>query len=151
MSVPMYLTNSPVRHQMSVAMHIPRVVVGETLILEIRAQDPTGIKQISVECYYFSLWNSTRCKNATGEFVAPEGSPCREESYRIAIPIPVDAATGKWGIRSIRFVNGRNYASTFYRGQDRFDGVVFEVLPLPADQEVALRFDGVNVVTPPDE
>jgi hypothetical protein len=121
------------------------VVVGDTLMLEIRAQDPSGIKQISVECYHFSLWNSTRVKTAVGEYRSPDETPSRGDIYRVPIPIPDDAATGQWGIRSIRFVNGRNYTSTFYRGQDRFDNFVFEVLPLPAEQEVSLRFDGVSV------
>ena len=146
MSVSVCVPNRQVRQQMHIEMEVPQVTVGETLTLEIKAQDPAGIKQITVECYYFSLWNPTRCKSATGEFVAPTGQPCKAEAFRISIPIPFDAATGKWGIRSIRFVNGRNYTTTFYRGQDRFDHIVFEVLPLPAEQEVALRFEGVNVV-----
>lgn len=151
MSVHLYVPNRQVRQQMNLTAHIPPVVTGDTLTLEIRAQDPSGIKQISVECYHFGLWNSTRSKVATGEYVAPHDAPSRDDTYRISIPIPVDAATGQWGIRSIRFVNGKNSASTFYRGQQRFDDVVFDVLPLPAEQEIALRFDGVNVVGSPDD
>jgi hypothetical protein len=146
--------NMSTRHasqQMSITIPIPRVVVGETLVLEIRAQDPSGIKQISIECYHFSLWNSTRCKAAFGEYSAPVDAPSRGDTYKVPIALPEDAATGQWGIKSIRFVNGRNYTSTFYRGQDRFDNFIFEVLPLPAEQEVSLRFDGVSVANTPQE
>ena len=146
MSAPMLIPNNQVREQMSVAMNIPRVVVGDTLTLEIKAQDPSGIKEISVDCYAFSLWNSTRTKTATGSFRAERLEPGRAEPYRIEIRVPEDAAIGQWGVRSIRFVNGRNAAQTFYRGQGRFDAVVFEVLPLPAELEESLRFEGVDIV-----
>jgi hypothetical protein len=139
-----------VNAKMNVTPEIPRVVVGDNLALEVRAQDPTGIRQIWVECFNFSLWNSTRCKTAAGEYTAPDGLPKRADVYRVMIPIPPDAATGKWGIRSIRFVNGKNTTSTFYRGQSRFDDIVFEVLPLPAEQEEVLRFEGVQVVSEPE-
>src|ERR1041385_8249918 len=151
MGVSVYLPSRQVRQQMNIGMQVPSVFVGETLTLEIKAQDPIGIKQITIECYHFSQWNPTRCKTAVGEYVAPEGQLGRADSYRIRIPIPVDAAIGKWGIRSIRFVNGRNNASTFYRGQERFDDIVFEVLPLPTEQDVALRFEGVAVVPRSDK
>lgn len=146
MSAPLLIPTSQVREQMSVVMKLPRVVVGDTLVLEIKAQDPAGIREIIVDCYAFSLWNSTRSKSATGTFVADVIETYRKEPYRIEVRIPEDAAIGQWGIRSIRFVNGRNTAHTFYRGQGRFDSVVFEVLPLPAELEDSLRFDGVSII-----
>jgi hypothetical protein len=134
---------------MNVTPEIPRVIVGESLSLDVRAQDPSGIRQIWVECFNFSLWNSTRSKTAAGEYAAKDGVPERADHYRVVVPIPLDAATGKWGIRSVRFVNGKNHTATYYRGQSRFDDIVFEVLPLPAEQEDVLRFDSVQVVDPP--
>jgi hypothetical protein len=147
MSAPMLIPNHQVREQMSVAMKVPRVVVGDTLTLEIKAQDPAGIREISIDCYAFSLWNSTRTKTASASFRAERLEPGRTEPYRIEIRVPEDAAIGQWGVRSIRFVNGRNLVQTFYRGQGRFDSVVFEVLPLPAELEDSLRFEGVDILT----
>ena len=135
---------------MSVSVAGPKVVAGETLILEIRANDPTGIKRVTVECYHFSLWNSTRCKTALGEYTAA-GTPENHGRYRVAIPIPEDAATGQWGIKTVRFVNGRNYVATFYRGQGRFDSVVFDVVNRRPEPENFLRFEGVDVVSDPQD
>jgi hypothetical protein len=147
MSAPMMIPNNQVRGQMSVAMKVPRVVVGDTLTLEIKAQDPAGIREITVDCYAFSLWNSTRTKTASGSYRAEQLELGRVEPFRIDIRVPEDAAVGQWGVRSIRFVNGRNVVQTFYRGQGRFDSVVFEVLPLPAELEDSLRFEGVDIVS----
>jgi len=145
-----YRTEHHLNAKVKAMSDIPRVVVGESLSLEVRAQDPSGIRQIWIECFNFSLWNSTRCKTAAGELLCPDGSPMRSDLYSVVVPIPPDAATGKWGIRSVRFVNGKNHTATFYRGQSRFDDIVFEVLPLPAEQEEVLRFDGIQVVSDND-
>ena len=145
MSVSLLIPNQ-VREPMRIAMTVPQVVVGDTLVLDIKAQDPAGIREITVDCYAFSIWNSTRTKTAFGSYLCdhPVTSPSR--LYRIEVRMPEDAAIGQWGIRSIRFVNGKNSAHTFYRGQGRFDSVVFEVLPLPAELDDSLRFDGVDIV-----
>jgi hypothetical protein len=141
-----YRTEQQVSAKMNATPDIPRVIVGESLALGVRAQDPSGIRQIWIECFNFSLWNSTRCKTAAGELITPDGLPMRSDLYSVVVPIPLDAATGKWGIRSVRFINGKNHTATYYRGQSRFDDVVFEVLPLPAEQEEVLRFDGIQVI-----
>jgi hypothetical protein len=145
-----YRNERQVGAKMNVTPEIPRVIVGESLSLEVRAQDPSGIRQIWVECFNFSLWNSTRCKTASGEFASTDSLPLRADLYRVVVPIPLDAATGKWGIRSVRFINGKNHTATYYRGQSRFDDIVFEVIPLPAEQEEVLRFDSVHVVNESD-
>ena len=145
MSAPILFPNQ-VREPMRVAMTVPQVVVGDTLVLDIKAQDPAGIREITVDCYAFSLWNSTRTKNASGSYVCEQPVGGGSRLYRIEVRMPEDAAIGQWGIRSIRFVNGKNSAHTFYRGQGRFDSTVFEVLPLPAELDDSLRFEGVDIV-----
>src|SRR6185503_16052034 len=100
-----------------------RVVAGESLALRIAAYDPNGISKISV----------------------PPEHGCSQTSFDVTIPIPDNAAIGKWGVQMIEFTNQRGYKSSFYRGHGKFDKVVFEVVPPPSKEDELLRFDGVEI------
>ena len=63
----------------------------------------------------------------------------------IGVPIPENAAFGKWGIQVIEFTNCRGYKTQFYRGQGKFDGVDFEVVAPPTREDRPLRLDGVEI------
>lgn len=122
-----------------------RVVAGESLSLRIAAYDPNGISKIFVQCFQFSMASSSKAKLAVGEVsVAPELSSSRT-SFDVTIPIPENAALGKWGVQLIEFTNQRGYKSSFYRGHGKFDKVVFEVVPPPSKEDELLRFDGVEI------
>ena len=122
-----------------------RVVAGESLALRIAAFDPNGISRIFVQCFQFSMASSSKVKLAVGEvLVAPEQS-CTQTSFDVTIPIPENAALGKWGVQLIEFTNQRGYKSSFYRGHGKFDKVVFEVVPPPSKEDELLRFDGVEI------
>lgn len=122
-----------------------RVVAGESLALRIAAYDPNGISKIFVQCFQFSMASSSKAKLAVGEVsVAPEQS-YSQTSFDVTIPIPENAALGKWGVQMIEFTNQRGYKSSFYRGHGKFDKVVFEVVPPPSKEDELLRFDGVEI------
>lgn len=122
-----------------------RVVAGESLALRIAAYDPNGISKIFVQCFQFSMASSSKVKMAVGEVVvAPEHS-YTQTSFDVTIPIPENAALGKWGVQLIEFTNQRGYKSSFYRGHGKFDKVVFEVVPPPSKEDELLRFDGVEI------
>ncbi len=122
-----------------------RVVAGESLALRIAAYDPNGISKIFVQCFQFSMTSSSKAKLAVGEVsVAPEQS-YSQTSFDVTIPIPENAALGKWGVQLIEFTNQRGYKSSFYRGHGKFDKVVFEVVPPPSKEDELLRFDGVEI------
>jgi len=122
-----------------------RVVAGERLALRIAAYDPNGISKIFVQCFQFSMTSSSKAKLAVGEVsVAPEQS-YSQTSFDVTIPIPENAALGKWGVQLIEFTNQRGYKSSFYRGHGKFDKVVFEVVPPPSKEDELLRFDGVEI------
>lgn len=122
-----------------------RVVAGESLSLRIAAFDPNGISRIFVQCFQFSMASSNKAKLAVGEVVvAPEQSRT-QTSFDVTIPIPDNAAVGKWGVQLIEFTNQRGYKSSFYRGHGKFDKVVFEVVPPPSKEDELLRFDGVEI------
>jgi hypothetical protein len=122
-----------------------RVVAGESLALRIAAYDPNGISKIFVQCFQFSMASSSKAKLAVGEVsVAPEQS-YSQTSFDVTIPIPGNAALGKWGVQLIEFTNQRGYKSSFYRGHGKFDKVVFEVVPPPSKEDELLRFDGVEI------
>ena len=55
-----------------------------------------------------------------------------------------NAALGKWGVQMIEFTNLRGYKSSFYRGHDKFDNIVFEVVPPPSKEDELLHFSGVE-------
>ena len=68
-----------------------------------------------------------------------------QASFDVIIPIPENAALGKWGVQLIEFTNKRGYKSSFYRGHGKFDNVVFEVVPPPTKEDELIRFDGVEI------
>jgi len=122
-----------------------RIVAGESLALRIAAYDPNGISKIFVQCFQFSMTSSSKAKLAIGEVsVVPEQS-YSQTSFDVTIPIPENAAVGKWGVQLIEFTNRRGYKSSFYRGHGKFDKVVFEVIPPPSKEDELLRFDGVEI------
>lgn len=122
-----------------------QVVAGESLALRIAAYDPNGISKIFVQCFQFSMASSSKAKLAVGEVsVVPEQS-YSQTSFDVTIPIPENAALGKWGVQLIEFTNQRGYKSSFYRGHGKFDKVVFEVVPPPSKEDELLRFDGVEI------
>ena len=122
-----------------------RVIAGESLALRIAAYDPNGISKIFVQCFQFSMASSSKSKLAIGEVsVVPEQS-YSQTSFEVTIPIPENAALGKWGVQLIEFTNQRGYKSSFYRGHGKFDKVVFEVVPPPSKEDELLRFDGVEI------
>ncbi len=122
-----------------------RVIAGEELVLRVAAYDPNGISKIFVQCYQFSTASSAKLKLAVGETsLAPE-QVVSQASFDVIIPIPENAALGKWGVQLIEFTNKRGYKSSFYRGHGKFDNVVFEVVPPPAKEDELLRFDGVEI------
>jgi len=122
-----------------------RVVAGESLALRIAAYDPNGISKIFVQCFQFSMASSSKAKLAVGEVsVVPEQS-YSQTSFDVTIPIPENAALGKWGVQLIEFTNQRGYKSSFYRGHGKFDKVVFEVVSPPSKEDELLRFDGVEI------
>ncbi|HLG15622.1 MAG TPA: hypothetical protein VJH03_14140 [Blastocatellia bacterium] len=124
-----------------------RVVAGEKLVLRVHAYDPAGIHRVVVKCFQFSLAASSKIKIAIGETDIPSGETCSKEAIDVEVNFPASAALGKWGVQTIEFTNGRGYKTSFYRGQGKFDQVVFEVIPPPSQEDQLLRFDGVEVGT----
>ncbi|HZM90072.1 MAG TPA: hypothetical protein VFF31_26365 [Blastocatellia bacterium] len=122
-----------------------RVVAGESLALRIAAYDPNGISKIFVQCFQFSMASSSKTKLAVGEVVVQAEQSYSQTSFDVTIPIPENAALGKWGVQLIEFTNQRGYKSSFYRGHGKFDKVVFEVVPPPSKEDELLRFDGVEI------
>jgi hypothetical protein len=122
-----------------------RVIAGENLVLRVAAYDPNGIRKIFVQCYQFSMASSAKLKLAVGETSLEAGETFSQASFDVIIPIPENAALGKWGVQLIEFTNKRGYKSSFYRGHGKFDNVVFEVVPPPTKEDELLRFDGVEI------
>ena len=122
-----------------------RVVAGESLALRIAAYDPNGISKIFVQCFQFSMASSSKVKMAVGEVLVSTEHSYSQTSFDVTIPIPENAALGKWGVQLIEFTNQRGYKSSFYRGHGKFDKVVFEVVPPPSKEDELLRFDGVEI------
>ena len=122
-----------------------QVVAGESLVLRIAAYDPNGISKIFVQCFQFSMASSSKSKLAMGEVSVPLEQSYSQTSFDLTIPIPENAAFGKWGVQLIEFTNQRGYKSSFYRGHGKFDKVVFEVVPPPSKEDELLRFDGVEI------
>lgn len=122
-----------------------RVLAGDVLVLRITAYDPNGIRKIFVQCFQFSTSSSSKVKLATGEVSVSPEQGFSQTSFEVAIPIPENAALGKWGIQLIEFTNRRGYKSSFYRGHGKFDNVSFEVVPPPSKEDELLRFDGVEI------
>ncbi|MEK6284375.1 MAG: hypothetical protein AABO57_01385 [Acidobacteriota bacterium] len=122
-----------------------QVVAGESLVLRIAAYDPNGVSKIFVQCFQFSMASSSKSKLAVGEVSIPLEQSYSQTSFDLTIPIPENAALGKWGVQLIEFTNQRGYKSSFYRGHGKFDKVVFEVVPPPSKEDELLRFDGVEI------
>jgi hypothetical protein len=122
-----------------------RVVTGESLALRIAAYDPNGISKIFVQCFQFSMASSSKVKLAVGEVSVSSEQSYSQTSFDVTIPIPENAALGKWGVQMIEFTNQRGYKSSFYRGHGKFDKVVFEVVPPASKEDELLRFDGVEI------
>jgi hypothetical protein len=122
-----------------------RVIAGEELVLRVAAYDPNGISKIFVQCYQFSTASSAKLKLAVGETSLAPGESLSQASFDVIIPIPENAALGKWGVQLIEFTNKRGYKSSFYRGHGKFDNVVFEVVPPPTKEDELIRFDGVEI------
>lgn len=124
-----------------------RVIAGDNLVLRVAAYDPNGISKIFVQCYQFSTASSSKLKLAVGETSVAPGQSFSEGSFEVIIPIPENAALGKWGVQLIEFTNKRGYKSSFYRGHGKFDNVVFDVVPPPTKEDELLRFDGVEITS----
>ena len=122
-----------------------RVIAGDELVLRVAAYDPNGITKIFVQCYQFSTASSSKLKLAVGETLLAPDQSLSQTNFNVIIPIPENAALGKWGVQLIEFTNKRGYKSSFYRGHGKFDNVVFEVVPPPTKEDELLRFDGVEI------
>jgi hypothetical protein len=122
-----------------------RVTAGDELVLRVAAYDPNGISKIFVQCYQFSTASSSKLKLAVGETSLAPDQNLSKTNFDVIIPIPENAALGKWGVQLIEFTNKRGYKSSFYRGHGKFDNVVFEVVPPPTKEDELLRFDGVEI------
>jgi hypothetical protein len=122
-----------------------RVVAGENLVLRITAYDPNGIGKIFVQCFQFSMASSSKAKLAVGEVSIDPDQSLSQTRLEVTVPIPENAALGKWGVQLIEFTNRRGYKSSFYRGHGKFDNVVFEVVAPPSKEDELLRFDGVEI------
>ena len=122
-----------------------RVTAGDELVLRVAAYDPNGISKIFVQCYQFSTASSSKLKLAVGETSLAPDQSLSTTNFDVIIPIPENAALGKWGVQLIEFTNKRGYKSSFYRGHGKFDNVVFEVVPPPTKEDELLRFDGVEI------
>jgi hypothetical protein len=122
-----------------------RVTTGEKLILRLRAADPTGIIRIFVQCFQFSMASTNKLKLAFGEVLMPVEESLMYEIFEICVDIPENAALGKWGIQLIEFTNGRGYKTSFYRGQGKFDNILFEVVAPPSKEEELLQFTEIEI------
>lgn len=124
-----------------------RITAGERLVLRIRASDPAGIGKIHVQCFQFSVSNTSRAKFAYGEIQIPREDIYAYTAFEVPVVIPDNAALGKWGIQSIEFTNGRGHKTAFYRGQGKFDNILFDVVSPPTKEDELLKFSGVEIAT----
>jgi hypothetical protein len=124
-----------------------RVVAGGNLVLRVSAYDPNGISKIFIQCFQFSLGSSNKMKLAIGELIVPPAECFTRNAFEVTIPIPENAALGKWGVQMMQFTNGRGYKTSFYRGQSKFDNILFEVIPPPSKEDELLRFYGVEIAS----
>jgi hypothetical protein len=122
-----------------------RVTAGEKLVFRLRAFDPTGIGKIYVQCFQFSMASTNKLKLAFGELLIPLEESLRRTEYEVYIEFPENSAYGKWGIQTIEFTNGRGYKTSFYRGQGKFDNILFNVVPPPSKEDELLRFTGIEI------
>ncbi|MEW6129773.1 MAG: hypothetical protein AB1757_22225 [Acidobacteriota bacterium] len=127
------------------------VVAGNKLMLRIRASDPAGIQKIYVQCFQFSVSNTSKAKFAYGEVHIPPEAIYQYSLFEIPVEIPENAALGKWGIQTIEFTNGRGHRTAFYRGQSKFDNITFDVVSPPTKEDELLKFSGVEIANWNDE
>ena len=121
-----------------------RVVAGDKLVLRVAVYDPNGISRIFIQCFQFSMGSSNKAKLAAGELAVSPEEAYQRKSFEVTVPIPENAALGKWGVQMIEFTNLRGYKTSFYRGHDKFDNIVFEVVPPPSKEDELLHFSGVE-------
>ncbi|HJQ26588.1 MAG TPA: hypothetical protein VKA60_21915 [Blastocatellia bacterium] len=121
-----------------------QVAAGEKLVLRVSAFDPNGISKIFIQCFQFSMGNTNKAKLAAGELLVPQEEAFARKTFEVTVIIPENAALGKWGVQTIEFTNLRGYKSCFYRGHDKFDNLVFEVVPPPSKEDELLHFSGVE-------
>jgi hypothetical protein len=121
-----------------------RVITGDKLVLRVSVYDPNGIAKIYIQCFQFSMGSSSKVKLAAGELLVPREEAYQRKSFEVTVPIPENAALGKWGVQTIEFTNLRGYKTSFYRGHDKFDNIVFEVVPPPSKEDELLHFSGVE-------
>ena len=126
-------------------LHSVRVATGEDLVLRVNAIDPAGISRVFIQCFQFSLASSTKSKLATGELIVPADEHLGRTSFDITVHVPDNAALGKWGVQLIEFTNARGYRTAFYRGQGKFDEIIFEVVAPSNKEEHPLRLIGVEI------
>ena len=122
-----------------------QIIAGGSLVLRVSAYDPNGMSKIFIQCFQFSLGSSNKVKLASGEAIIPPDRAYAKSTYEVAIHIPDNAALGKWGVQMMEFTNCRGYKTSFYRGQDKFDNIIFDVIPPPSKEDELLRFYGVEV------
>ncbi|MCI0486541.1 MAG: hypothetical protein L0229_08060 [Blastocatellia bacterium] len=122
-----------------------QVTTGDDLVLRVRAYDPAGIRKINIECFQFSTASTNKVKTAMGEVDISVQESFSRSAFDVPVPIPDNAALGKWGVRLIEFTNGRGFKISFYRGQGKFDDIVFEVTPPPSKGDELLHFNGVEI------
>lgn len=126
-----------------------RVITGDNLVLRVAVYDPNGISRIFVQCFQFSMGSSSKAKLASGELRISREDAFERKGFEVTVPIPENAALGKWGVQLIEFTNLRGYKSSFYRGHGKFDNIVFDVIPPPSKEDELLHFSGVEF-GPPD-
>jgi len=122
-----------------------RVPAGDILILKVEAFDPAGISRVLVQCYQFSIGNTNKVKLAVGDKSVLIEEALSQTSFDVPIRIPENAALGKWGVQMIEFTNGRGYKVSFYRGQGKFDDLVFDVIAPPTKEDHPLRLSSVEI------
>ena len=122
-----------------------RVPAGDILILKVEAFDPAGISRVLVQCYQFSMGSTNKVKLAVGDKSILIEEALSQTSFDVPIRIPENAALGKWGIQMIEFTNGRGYKVAFYRGQGKFDDIVFDVVAAPTKEDHPLRLSNVEI------
>jgi hypothetical protein len=122
-----------------------RVVAGEKLVLRVRANDPSGITRIFVQCFQFSLASANKVKTAVGETSISPDETFSVTAFDVPVHIPENAALGKWGVQIIEFTNSKGTKTGFYRGQGKFDNVAFEVISPPRNEDRPLEFNGIEI------
>lgn len=124
-----------------------QVMTGDSLELRLKAYDPAGIRRVFVKCFPFTISQSNRAKLATGETHVPSEESYSQSVIPVTIQIPENAVLGKWGVQFVEFTSGRGSRTGFYRGQGKFDDIIFEVIARPIDEEEMLDFSGVEIDT----